>query len=369
MRILHVLSERGFSGGENQLLHLLDHLATRGHESILVLNPNASFLPVAEKLGLEVAPVPMRNDLDLPASWRLRRLIEARHPNLVHLACSRSHKLGAHALVGLGGRPPIVVTRRMDYPLGRTIYRRWLYGRAVDAIIAVSEGVCAEVLKTGVDPAHVHVIRDGVDVEGLAVWSEPTRREAARRQLGLADGTLCGVTSASLNRRKGQDVLIRALAEVELPPGRNHLVWLFAGEGPARAALEGQASGLPPGMDVRFLGQVDQIGPVLAAADVFVLPSRKEGLGVALLEAMAVGVPVVGSAVGGIREAVVSEETGLLVQPADAAGLGRALSRLLADAELARKLSGAARRRVARHFSVRRMCEESEQLYRSLASQ
>ena len=212
MRILHLLAERGYSGGEHQLEALLAHLKARGHESIVACQPGARFREVCERLELRVENLRMRNDLDVLAIAAIRKLYKRTSCDLIHWACSRSHKLGALAAARMKNRPPCVVTRRMDYPLPKTRLRRWLYGTAPDAVVAVSEGVRREVLALGVEPARVHLIHDGVDVERLCNLG--ARRSAAREAFGLDEGCVVGLTTASLHRRKGHDVLIAALGEL-----------------------------------------------------------------------------------------------------------------------------------------------------------
>lgn len=386
MRILHVLSERGFSGGEHQLGYLLGHLKAQGHESVVVLNPRARFATMCADLGLDVHRVRMRNDADLIAVARLRRLFRQLQPDLIHLACSRGHKLGAHAALWMRNRPPLVATRRMDYPLGKSRYRRWLYGRAVDAVVAVSQGVRREVLAVGVPPERVHCIHDGVDEQRLAPLRKSTRRAAMRAELGVRDEVV-GLTSASLHRRKGHDVLLQALSALDLSEGRarhggvgsSGLLWIIAGDGPERSTLEAQAAslGLLEGnvardaarpVRVRFVGDVRPVDSLLAASDVFCLPSRKEGLGVALLEAMAAGLAVVGSRVGGIVEAIGGNGNGILVDVEDSVGLTLALESLCLDTERRERLGVGAAQRVRDNFTIRAMCEKTEALYTEIVA-
>ncbi|MDP6930507.1 MAG: glycosyltransferase, partial [Planctomycetota bacterium] len=116
MRLLHILAERGYSGGEEQLRMLLEHLDAQGHENRLVLQPGAKFADTAERLELPVDLLRMRNSLD-PFAWRgIRRLVARHRPDLLHLACSRSHKLGAVAMRG-DRRPVMIATRRLADPL------------------------------------------------------------------------------------------------------------------------------------------------------------------------------------------------------------------------------------------------------------
>jgi len=179
------------------------------------------------------------------------------------------------------------------------------------------------------------------------------------------------VTLASLHERKGQDVLLEALVHVRVPAGRR-LHWFLGGEGPLLEPLREQArqlvAGRPEELSIHIPGERVEPASLLPAADLFCLPSRREGLGVALLEAMAVGIPVVASRVGGMAEAFVDGESGLHVEVADPAGLAEALSQLLDDPDLARELGRAGRARVEAEFDIRRMCESTEALYRELAA-
>jgi glycosyltransferase involved in cell wall biosynthesis len=143
-------------------------------------------------------------------------------------------------------------------------------------------------------------------------------------------------------------------------------VWC-AGDGAERAALEAQRAALGLDARVRFLGRVDDVAELLAGADVCVMPSRHEGLGVAALEAMAAGVPVVASRVGGLPEAVVDGATGCLVAPDDASALADALGRLVADRDLRRALGAAGAARVRARFSMDAMAAGTLAVYRRLA--
>jgi glycosyltransferase involved in cell wall biosynthesis len=166
---------------------------------------------------------------------------------------------------------------------------------------------------------------------------------------------------AALVRRKGIDVLLQALAVLGEQGIRPHL--LIAGDGPERPSLEAQAQTTGLSGQVRFLGRRTDAADLLAACDVFVLPSRREGLGVAALEAMAAGRPVVASAVGGLREVVVDGRTGLLVRPDDAVALAEAIAHLLRDEQLRWRLGSCGPQRVGEGFLAEQMVSSYVQLY------
>lgn len=364
-RVLHVLSERGFSGGENQLAAIVRHLHARGHEQHFVLQPEARFAGLVHEIGAPLRELRMANDVDLRAASRLRRLFRREHADVISYACARGHKLGALAALGLRDLPPRMITRRMDYPL-RGWHKRWLYRDAVQQVVVISRAVQDCVRRLGVPDERIALIHEGVPCRELAALRTPGQRTAAREALGLPEGVLVGATLASLHERKGIDVLIEALAALPLPAGCR-LVWCVGGDGPLRDELAAHARARArPECELLLLGQVDA-RRLLAAAELFCLPSRLEGLGVALLEAMAAGLPAVASRVGGMQDSLVEGETGLFAEPGDALSLRHALSRLASDAALRLRLGAAAMARAAAHFDVEHMCRATEAVYAALA--
>ncbi len=165
----------------------------------------------------------------------------------------------------------------------------------------------------------------------------------------------------SITPQKAQDVLLEAFARAAADASASRL--LIAGEGPLRAGLEARCDALGLGARVRFLGAREDVGDLLAAADVFVLSSRREGLPVTLLEAMRAGRAAVVTRAGGCAEAVADGDTGLLVPVGDAVALGAALRALLADPGRCARLGDAARERWAREFTAERMVLETEGIY------
>jgi glycosyltransferase involved in cell wall biosynthesis len=213
-------------------------------------------------------------------------------------------------------------------------------------------------VRSGVAPETTRIIPSAVDPDA----TQPRAgRSTTRARESLAADTPCLLVLASLVARKGIDVLLDALARLGARAPQP-VLWI-AGEGPERDALERRAHVLGLTQRVRFLGRRSDAGDLLAACDVFVLPSRLEGLGVAALEAMAAARPVVASAVGGLAEAVEHESTGLLVPPEDPDALAAALARLLEDPALGKRLGDAGPARVREHYAAERMVEAYEALY------
>jgi glycosyltransferase involved in cell wall biosynthesis len=346
MDVLHVDPERGWGGGEVQVMALLRELARCGHRSRLAADPRGRLAREAAAAGIAVEALPVANALDVRAGARLRALV-AGH-DVVHFHTARAHALAPFCR-GRGAR--LVVTRRMDYVPSGGVYVRWLYNRAVDAVIAISEGVRAALLRAGVQADRIRVVPSGIDV--AAVDPPPGARTAVRAGWDVGADDVLVLVLGALERRKGHAVLLEAARRVA--PARPGLRYVFAGDGSERAALATAAREL--GDRVLFAGFRQDVGACLAAADVVALPSLHEGLGVAALEAMAASRPVVASRVGGLAEVVVDGETGLFAEPGEPESLATALATLASDRDLRARLGEGGRRRVLARYTAARMAE------------
>ena len=361
LRVAHVTGERGFSGGEAQVFLLMEGLRSRGHANLLICPPGSGAEREARDRGFTALCVAMRNDLALGAAWRIAAALRRDPPSLVHCHTGRANWLGGLAARWAG--VPALTTRRMDRRVKRGWRTRLLYGQLMRRAVAISPAVERRLLAAGVPAQRIRLIWSAVDPERLRPGAP---RAALRARLGLAEETRCVLVAANLVPRKGVDVLLEAIAR--LGPAARSVLWI-AGDGPERARLEAAAARLGVAERTHFLGHRNDVPDLLEACDVFVLPSRQEGLGVAALEAMARGRPVVASAVGGLAETVVPEETGLLVAPGDPAALAAALERLQGDPELARRLGSAGAKRVAEHFLAEQMVSAYEALYREILAE
>jgi glycosyltransferase involved in cell wall biosynthesis len=356
LRIAHVDAETGFSGGEVQVFLLMEGLAKRGHESVLLCPPGSRAEGEARTRGIPTRAVRMASDLDLGAVPVLKRELEALKPDLVHLHTARATWLGG--LAAKLARIPAITTRRMDKPLRRGWRQRLVYGSLVARAVAISPAVEAALREGGVPAEKLSTISSSVDPKAF----DPAAGMRLRKAHETGDGAVVVLALASLVRRKGLDVLLEAVARIR---DLDLVLWI-AGDGPERATLEAQTDRLGLAPRVRFLGRRDDAPDLVAACDVFVLPSRREGLGVAALEAMAAGKPVVASRVGGLGETVLDGLTGLLVEPEDARGLARAIEQVARDPELRQRLGAAGRARISEAYLPEQMVAAYEKLYREV---
>jgi glycosyltransferase involved in cell wall biosynthesis len=227
---------------------------------------------------------------------------------------------------------------------------------AVGRYAGVSRDVAEELASRFRWPAaKIEVVYNAVRLDRFEI----TAPEGLREELGGGKLPLV-LTCARLDEQKGHDVLLRAAAE--LP----EVAFAFAGEGPERGKLEALAAELGVADRIAFLGRRDDVPALLAACDVFALPSLYEGSSLAVLEAMAARRAVVSSAIGGTDELIDDGRSGLLVPPGNAEELRAALARVLGDEQLRAGFAGRARDRVERDFTPEAMTQANERIYREL---
>jgi glycosyltransferase involved in cell wall biosynthesis len=249
------------------------------------------------------------------------------------------------------------------HPARRALYlslERWA-GRRTHCLVAVSQAEAALAVAARVVPSErVVVIPNGIDPAEAA---PPEAGEAVRKELGIAPGVPVVLFAGRLAEQKAPEVMVAAALRVL--PQHPQTRFLLAGEGPLRprlAAMIGSAADR-----VRLLGHRADMPALYAAAQVFVLPSRWEGLPYAPLEAMNAGLPVVATDLPALREIVIAGQTGTLVPVDDPDALAAAMAALLSDARRAQQMGQAGRERVRQHFCVARQIDELAHLYRRLA--
>lgn len=367
LRILLVESGTTVGGTERVVWEIATRLPAARWEVRVWLSPapGVDELAVAlEGRGVaveRVAEVDSRWDWGgMLATWR--RLRRAR-PHLLHVhhvwPAADRYLLSLAEAAGVG---PVVVTEhivgRSHSAPQRALKRRELArAAAVTAVCgAVADSLVADY---GVPSERVRVVPNGADLPDED--AEAGEMRAIREEFRAGPYRPLWVVAARLEEQKGHDVLLDALAEVRAR-GLAFTAAL-AGDGTRRAALETRAAELGLGDHVRFLGQLEEVGPLLLAADAVVLPSRWEGLPLTLLEALARGRPVVASAVGGVPEVVEDGVSGRLVPPGDPAALADALCEVHRSPDAAFQLGRAGARRVREAFTWPRVVEQFEALY------
>jgi glycosyltransferase involved in cell wall biosynthesis len=361
LQIHHLNTERTWRGGEDQLLALAQGLARRGHANVVVAQEGGELSRRARAAGLPTTEVRMRGEWDLAAVGRIAALLRRDRPDLLHMHTSHAHTLGvlASKATGIARR---VVSRRVDF----SIHRHALslsglkYRFGVDRYVAVSHAVAAQLVRDGVDAARISVVHDGVDPDRFPGGDGAV----ARTDLGVPAGAPLIGTLAHFGWHKSLETLIAAASDVvaAVPDA-----WIaIVGDGSLRPMLEAERAKSPVRARVLLPGFRDNVADFLAAYDVFVMPSVMEGLCTSIMDAFAVGVPVVACAAGGIPELVQDGATGLLVPVREPRALAAALVRMVRDADLRRTVTANARAALQRGFTHDTMVEGTLAVYREV---
>lgn len=383
LRVLRLIARLNVGGPALHVSYLTQGLASRGYETTLVAGrvgaAEGSMEYAADELGVRPLFLPdLQRDIaagpDLGAVLHVRDLIRSIRPHVLHTHTAKAGAVGRMAAaIARIPDPPVVVHTFHGHVLHgyfdavRTRVFREVeraLARRTDALIAVSPEVRDELVAAGIAPrSKFEVIRLGLDLDRRAS-STPEQGAALRAQLGVPETSRLVAWLGRMTEIKRVDDLIRAIA---ILAARGDDVQLaLAGDGPLRSSLESLVAELGIAERTHFLGMRDDVGPVYSAADVVALTSANEGTPVTLIEALASGTATVSTDVGGVRDVVRDGESGLLVPAGDIAGIASALDRLVADGELRRRFGAFGRADVREKYSVDRLLDDVDDLYRRL---
>jgi glycosyltransferase involved in cell wall biosynthesis len=371
VKVLHVITDTNIGGAGRYLLYLLPQPAFRGLD-IGVACPDGELAQRLDAAGIRRLPISGRDISHSPRlTMELSALMKKEKPDIVHTHGSLSGRMAARLR-----RIPVVYTKhgQVRVPDARGIlpppagpFTRFINrvaARALsDKVIAVSEGVRRELEESGINPSMITAIPNGID---LGPYKRKSRRSP--RRVDVSDGTdkrefLIG-TLARLSPQKGIDTLVEAakIVVASCPTAR----FVIGGTGPLESDLRTKIRDLRLEPYVRMPGFVEEVPEFLAGLDLYVLPSDSEGIGLAIIEAMAAGLPVVATRVGGVPEAVVDGETGFLVPPRQPKALAQAIVRLLVDPDLAKYMGASGRARAEAMFDAKTTAEKTVGVYKDV---
>jgi glycosyltransferase involved in cell wall biosynthesis len=363
--VLHVMQ---VAGAEMLVAETIRRLGSHIEPTVLCLDAVG---PLGEQLrseGVHVVDLHRRPGRDWRVAWRMAREIHRRRIEVLHAHQYTPFFYAALARVLSLGRPRLIFTEHgRHYPdivlSKRRIVNRLVFDRLANAVNACC-GFSADSLSRfdGFAARRIEVIENGVE---LSRYHRKPDKEALRKQLGLAPDRLYVANVARFHPVKDQAMLLRAFAGVASQ--RVDVDLLLVGDGPLRGELETLTAELNLRERVRFLGIRSDVPEILTAVDVFALTSVSEAASLTLLEAMASGLPVVVTAVGGNPEIVREDREGLLVPRGDVSATTAALLRLLNDSEAAARMGAAGRARVEERYHLDRTVSTYYQLYQRLS--
>jgi len=367
IRVLMVDSEVTWRGGEAQVALLMRGLVEEGVRVVLAAPPGSSIEGKAEELGIEVLALQIAGGMDARAAWMLGRYLREGRFDIVHCHSSHAHGIAWLALTlgGHGGKtqlskPKLVVSRRVDFPVGKNVLSALKYRRGVDMYLAISTGVRRVLVECGVREERITLVQSGIDLRKFDGIGDTAYLE---KEFGLGGGTKVIGNVAALAPHKSQADFIRAarIISEEIAGARFFIV----GEGVLRTALESLAKQLGLEGYITFTGFRRDVLGLLSLFDCFVLSSYLEGLCTSVMDAQALGIPVVATRTGGVPDLVEDGQTGLLVAPRDPERLAAAVVRMLRDGDLRSECVLRAKQK-AETYDYRRMVRGTLDAYRRI---
>jgi glycosyltransferase involved in cell wall biosynthesis len=377
-RVLVVIGSLDVGGAEMHLLQVLPALAARGFEiAVHTLTGRGALADRFEASGIRVVAPPGsgagpraggfagRVARAVLAGLSLAWFLRAWKPEIVHFFLPEAYLVGAPIALVASDACRVVSRRSLnDYQLKWPLLARLehaLHGR-MDALLANNQAAIDQLAAEGAPRVRLHLIRNGID---LARFSDSAPRARTRASIGAPDGTIVFICVANLIGYKGHADLIDSLAAGQNLPAWE--LWCVGRDDGIGRELAARAESAGIGTRIRWLGARADVPDLLAAADVGVLASHEEGFPNAVVEAMAAGLPVVATKVGGMPEAIVDEVTGILVPPRDVTALGAALGSLASDPDLRARMGDAGRARIAANFTLSICADAYARVYRDLS--
>ncbi len=389
MRVMQVVSNLDVGGAQEVVRTLAENLSKNGVTSVVCTFKDGPLREDIEALGIPVEILPERRHSILsPFSFieeirgyrtALKKIVEKHQIDVIQTHILRSMDFLVLSLRSRKGPKVFWTFHNSLFDLREDHLNRhqwllkpkrfshhvlyWIGSKWVDGIVAVSQDVKTAILDTmfGIPEEKISVILNCVDVHRYRDGFNPEKK---RQELGFGPNDQVGVVVATFKRQKGHQFLIKAAADMKMRYPNFQI--LFVGDGELRDPLQNLTDEFGLTDRIHFLGTRSDVPAILAASDVFILPSLWEGLPMALIEAMASGLPVVATDVSGTKQVVIDGKTGILVQPGESNQLVAAIAKLLDDSLIAENMGSASRQRVESLFGAHKQALEYVELYKSV---
>ncbi len=360
--VLHVDTERGWRGGQQQAAYLLAALHQKQHLTAMVCPPASPLHDYCMKRTLPHFPMHMFGELDFTAGARIARLCHRHGFSIVHLHSAHALSLGLWAKYFLRSLT-LIAMRRVDFHIGKNRFSQFKYRHSfVDKIVCISNAIQRVLMDDGIPEEKLLTIHSGIDTRQYA---QVSMTADVRLKLGIPRHHVVIGTIAAMAGHKDYPNLLRA-ARIVLD-ARDDVTFIALGNGPEEHRIMDLYRELRLGERFIFTGFQKDVGNYLKIFDIFVLASRREGMGTSILDAQSAGLPVVACATGGIPEVVFHDKNGLLVPPGNERALADAMLRLADDPALRKRLGMTALDTV-KQFDIQLTVDKYIRLYDELAS-
>lgn len=354
MKVLHLSSERTWRGGEQQIAYLMGVLKSQGVESVLVARAGSEMA----KRYPDCIQIPFRGEWDIFSARRIKRIVREQKIDLIHAHSGHGHTLAVLASAGV----PIIVSKRTDYPVKNNRFSKWKFNHpSIARFLCVSDKI-REILSPSLKvPSKALTVYSGIDMARFPASPIVNVRTVAN----LPENARVVISTAAISPQKDYATFVKVAELTALSHPDLHYV--ICGEGPSETEIKElvKSKNLK---NIHFVGFRKDLTSFLGSADAFLITSKEEGLGTSILDAFAVGLPVVATAAGGIPEIVRHGETGLLAQVGDAPMLATHVENTVYVAGTLREQLVKNGRALASEFSYQRTGLKTLEIYKSILS-
>jgi L-malate glycosyltransferase len=333
MKVLHLSSEKGWRGGEQQIAYLISELSKSGVTNLVMARKDSDFERYCISQAVPVFGAAFRSSVDIRTAMAIRSLCANEGVDLVHMHSAKSHSLGVLSSV-LGNTVPLLLSRRVDFVPKNNWFTRWKYNHpSVKRVLCVSDKINSIMKAYLEEPGKSLTVHSGVD---LSRFSARGLKNKLKEEFGIPDTTFVIGNSSALEGHKDYFTFIRTIQHLVT---KNLPIHAFImGSGTLDGKLREYVRELQLERHITFTGYRKDITEVLPCLDVFLMTSNEEGLGTSVLDAFVAKVPVVATSAGGIPEMVLHEQSGLLAPVANDSLLARNIERLMSDRALRTKI-------------------------------
>jgi glycosyltransferase involved in cell wall biosynthesis len=360
IKVLHIDSENGWRGGQQQAVYLFEGLIRRGIETVFVCRPDSELSGHFKNKKLPHIEIPMRNELDIFSAYRIATYARKNGFTILHLHSAHAHSIGLLAKL-FYTKVKLIGVRRVDFNIKKNIFSRFKYNSSlINRIVCISSEIKKIMLECAINEDKLTVIHSGVDVHKFdSTEADPLLRE----KYGIAKDAIIIGTVAALVGHKDYPNLLKAASIVT--DKAKQAVIIAVGDGKNENEIKQIHSDLKLGNKFIFAGYQKEVGKYLKAFDIFVLASKKEGLGTSVLDAQSIGLPVIATRAGGIPEMIENGANGILVAKQDPEELANAILELVND-PVKRNLIGRNAKETVSKFSIENTVDKNIDIYKEL---
>ncbi|MFZ1291948.1 MAG: glycosyltransferase family 4 protein [Melioribacteraceae bacterium] len=360
MKILHVDTEKYWRGGQQQVLYLHEGLIKRGIFSLLICNKSSELKNKCLKKKLPYIELNIFGELDIFAAKKISNICKRESIDILQSHSAHSQTICLISKI-FYSKVKLIAVRRVDFPIRKNILSKIKYtNHNIDKIVCISDFIKQVMKNDGVDENKLLSIRSGTDIHKFDNISFDI---SLRDSLGINSNSFIIGTVAAFAGHKDYPNLLRAFKIVN--EKYENVKLCVVGDGPNKNEIENYAKELDIFYKIIFVGFQNEIGKYLRMFDLFVLSSKKEGLGTSIIDAMSIGLPIIATNTGGIPELVKNNYNGILVKPKNSVALANAIIELIHNEELRKKIGTNAKVEV-KNYSIENNINQYIKLYKEL---